>query len=492
MPTSGPGRPTGGAGGATSGGDCEVFHRVVSLCFSDPFMDKVLLVALTLSGTAHAFCGFFVARAEASLINPVTTVVLMREGTRTVLSMENAYVGPPEEFALVVPVPVVLTRENLRVVPAHLFRQLDALTSPRLVEYWEQNPCPTEHGALSGLDLGGSARVRVESKFEFAKYDITILSAADSMGLVQWLRDERYRLPDGAEAMLQPFIQQGLKFFVARVNPSRLTFTGGRATLTPLRMHFDAEQLSLPIRLGLLNAAGPQELIIHVLARGQRFEVANAPNLTIPTNLDLRPEAQAHFPAFYAALLERAFARTPKPVVTEYAWDVSACDPCAGKALSDDDLAALGADVLPVLRNRRTPRAFVVTRLHARFSRETAPDDLILRAAPPISGGREAFPKDGGGLDQGARPASTNTFQARYAIRRPWTGDAGCPTPVWGAWGGRTSGGAVENVDPSGKLIKPRPSADGGARALEESVESAIDAFGVPGQKPFAGLPLPR
>ena len=50
---------------------------------------------------AAAFCGFYVSGADASLFNEATQVVLMRDGTRTVLSMQNDYTGPPEDFALV-------------------------------------------------------------------------------------------------------------------------------------------------------------------------------------------------------------------------------------------------------------------------------------------------------------------------------------------------------------------------------------------------------
>ena len=60
------------------------------------------------SPRAEAFCGFYISGADAKLFNNATQVVLMREGTRTVLSMQNNYEGPPEKFAMVVPVPVVL------------------------------------------------------------------------------------------------------------------------------------------------------------------------------------------------------------------------------------------------------------------------------------------------------------------------------------------------------------------------------------------------
>jgi len=93
---------------------------------------------------AGAFCGFYVGSADQKLFNNATMVVLMREGTRTVLSMQNNYQGPPEDFALVVPVPVVLQKENVKTLPRDLFDKVDALAAPRLVEYWEQDPCPPD------------------------------------------------------------------------------------------------------------------------------------------------------------------------------------------------------------------------------------------------------------------------------------------------------------------------------------------------------------
>jgi hypothetical protein len=85
---------------------------------------------------ARAFCGFYVSGADAPLTNSATQVVLMREGTRTVLSMQNAYQGPPQDFAMVVPVPVVLQKDNVKTLPREVFDRVDRLTAPRLVEYW--------------------------------------------------------------------------------------------------------------------------------------------------------------------------------------------------------------------------------------------------------------------------------------------------------------------------------------------------------------------
>ncbi|HRH00209.1 MAG TPA: DUF2330 domain-containing protein, partial [Polyangiaceae bacterium] len=323
-------------------------------------------LALLTPKPARAFCGFYVAGADAKLVADATEVVLMREGTKTVLSMQNDYKGPPEKFALVIPVPVVLTKESVKVLPREVFDKVDRLGAPRLVEYWEQDPCPSALG-LSGIGEGGGGRgagiglgsvgtlghgsgdlgVRVEAKFAVGEYEVVILSARDAAGLDTWLKQEKYAIPSGAEPFFRPYVASGMKFFVAKVDPAKVRFEGGRATLSPLRFHYDSATFSLPVRLGLINSSGKQDLVVNVLARHQRFEVANYPNATIPTNLDVADATRGRFGEFYAALFDDTLAKTPKAVVTEYAWDAGTCDPCPGPTLDGNDLATLGADVLP-------------------------------------------------------------------------------------------------------------------------------------------------
>ena len=315
-----------------------------------------------LSPDAHAFCGFFVEGAGARLFNDATMVVLMREGERTVLAIENTYAGPPADFAMVVPVPVVLAKENVRTLPPEVFDHVDRLAAPRLVEYWEADPCAPESADddLGGLGLVGTGRggggtgegtiglgVTVEARFAVGEYEVVILSAKDSTGLETWLHAEGYRIPDGAEPLLRPYVAAGSKFFVAKVDIAKVKMDGGRAVLSPLRFHYDTPDFSLPVRLGLINSAGTQDLIVHILSREGRFDVANYDNVTIPTNLDVAEATRGAFGAFYAALFDATLAKSPHAVVTEYAWNADSCDPCPTPALAESDLATLGADVLP-------------------------------------------------------------------------------------------------------------------------------------------------
>jgi hypothetical protein len=434
-----------------------------------PKMKKLsasLLLGLTVaaatllpSGPAEAFCGFYVGGADTKLYNNATQVVLMRDGTRTVLAMQNNYEGPPSGFAMVVPVPVVLQKENVKTLPRELFEKVDQLSAPRLVEYWEQDPCalpqPHYEMALKASQAAPMAdesaereekhKVKVEARFAVGEYDIVILSARDSNGLEGWLREERYAIPAGAEPFLRPYVEGGSKFFVAKVDPKRVRFDGNQAMLSPLRFHYDAEQFSLPVRLGLMNAKDAQDLIVHVLARGQRYEVANLANVAIPTNFDVKDSVRGNFPAFYTSLFDETLRRHPGAVVTEYAWDATTCDPCPGPALDPEDFMSLGEDVMP--SNTRdddeeapAPRGWTLTRLHARYSKDTLGADLFFRAAVPIVGGREFVRDPGGKVEQGAHIDQVNNFQGRYVIRHAWTGPIKCENPRRGIWGGPPGG----------------------------------------------------
>ena len=446
----------------------------------------VLLTALGVAApAANAFCGFYVNGAGGDMFNDATQVVLMRMGTRTVLAMQNNYKGPPEAFALVIPVPTVLQETDVKTLPKDVFGRVDQMGAPRLVEYWERDPCyvepprPKRDGRVESAAMpppsaapgGGGHGVTVEAKFEVGEYQIVILSAKDAAGLDAWLREEKYQIPAGAEPFLRPYVESGMKFFVAKVDPAKVTFVDARAVLSPLRFHYDSDEFNLPIRLGLANSSGTQDLIVSILAPNQRYEVANYANVTIPTNLDVKDAVRTKFGEFCAALFDRTVEKNPGAVVTEYAWAAGTCDPCPGPTLQGSDFATLGADVLAGAPGQIAPYQgwdLVLTRLHARYGK-TVTEDLVFKAAPPIVGGREHVVADGK-LEERSRPDSVNNFQARYAIRHAWTGPITCKNPKRGIWGGPPSGVASDGVKPALDLaFAPR-----GAAKLPELVSQDI------------------
>jgi hypothetical protein len=405
------------------------------------------------------------------LFNDATQVVLMREGSRTVLSMQNNYKGPAEDFAMVVPVPVVLQEENVKTLQSKIFEKVDRLTSPRLVEYWEQDPCPkisdrrayrkrsssaqmdksTEMGAANE---GAPPPVRVEAEFSVGEYDILVLSADEASALDDWLRENRYQIPDGAAPYLQPYIDAGMYFFVAKVDIEKVRFQAETAVLSPLRFDYDSPEFSLPVRLGMINSAGSQDLIVYLLGRGKRYEAANYPNVTIPTNIEVADRVRDGFGSFYSTLFAKTMDKNPRAVVTEYSWNANTCDPCPGPTLTHADYQILGADAMgeSVRRGRRSAGGgWVITRLHTRYAKGKIGQDIVFREAAGIAGGREHI-LSGGRLEEGARKSRVNNFQGRYIIRHNWKGPVQCANPVFGRWGA-----PVARVAPSTNTTKRRP-----------------------------------
>nr|HEX4317697.1 DUF2330 domain-containing protein [Kofleriaceae bacterium] len=445
--------------------------------------------------SASAFCGFYINGAGGEMFNHATQVVLMRVGTRTVLAMENNYQGPPEDFAMVVPVPVVLHEGDVKTLPKEVFDKVDTMSSPRLVEYWERDPCykephydgryemaPPPTMVMSGAapppaDYG----VKVEAQFTVGEYDVAILSATESTGLERYLNDQHYQIPAGAEPLLRPYVEAGSKFFVAKVDPKKVKFEHGQAMLSPLRFDYDSEEFSLPIRLGLANSDGTQDLIVDILAP-QRYEVANYKNVTIPTNLEVKDEVRTRFGEFYAALFDRTVDKNPGAVVTEYAWQASTCDPCPGPTLDASDFQTLGGDVVG---DPSATANLTLTRLHARYGKGGAPDDLVFRQAAGITGGREDSV-----AGNAASPADSNDFQGRYIIRHRWTKPLTCSDPTFGVWGGPWDDVAQQQVAAGQSPGQPQAAkqiafAPRGGISLDSVVAQEVPAVGI------HGVPLP-
>ena len=249
---------------------------------------------------------------------------------------------------------------------------------------------------------------RSKPTYVVGEYDIQILSATQSGGLVTWLKAEGYRLPAGATEVLGSYIRQNLKFFVARVNlteQTRLGFT----YLRPLQVAYESPKFMLPVRLGTVNADGPQDLVVYALTRQGRVETTNYQTVKLPTGMQLPAYVKQEFPAFYRAMFDQQVrAHDMRAVFLEYAWDMGWCDPCAADPLSTSQLRALGvfwldAERDALLRNRGGAADVFVTRLHVRYDAAHFPDDLVFQ-----------------------QTADRSNFQGRYVLQHHWTGTETC------------------------------------------------------------------
>jgi hypothetical protein len=235
------------------------------------------------------------------------------------------------------------------------------------------------------------------------EYDILILSAKESGGLETWLRQNGYRIPAGASRVLGGYLKQGMRFFVARVNLKEQAKLGYQS-LRPLQIAYQSPKFMLPIRLGMVNADGPQELFVFALTRKGRVETTNYRTVRLPSDLEVPLFVKAEFADFYRAMFaEQVEKEEMRSVFLEYAWDMNWCDPCAAEPLSRDELGELGVFWLAGSDDAGGAQDVFLTRLHVRYDAEHFPEDLVFQET-----------------------ADRQSFQGRYVLRHPWQGKATC------------------------------------------------------------------
>ncbi|HMH21894.1 MAG TPA: DUF2330 domain-containing protein [Puia sp.] len=409
------------------------FKKSAMNAFTKKITASIFLVAM-ISHDTMAFCGFYVSKADGTLKNKTSQVILVRDGNRNTITMYNDFKGNFKDFAMVVPVPVVLKKSDIKVVDQQIFKTLNDYSQPRLVEYWDENPCAMREmekslsGRAAGVALNdvvvmgyGAAKrklgVTVEAKYLVGEYDILILSAKESSGLRTWLTENGYKIPAGAEEVLEPYIKSNLKFFVVKVNENEKKKLAGDF-LRPIQISFQSPKFMLPIRLGMANADGDQDMIVYAFTKKGRIECTNYRNVSLPTGKNVPLFVQNNFSGFYSNLFQHQWDKEGRSVaMLEYAWDVSPsqslkCDPCVATAPSRQDLVQAGVKWLSRdwndysdVEDDATDISDHVhfTRLHIRYNRNAFPQDL-----------------------QFEETANTENFQARYVITHPATGDLSC------------------------------------------------------------------
>lgn len=388
-----------------------------------------LVAVLCFAPAAWAFCGFYVAKADTKLYNQASQVIIARDGERTVLTMANDFQGEVKDFAMVVPVPTVLQKEQVRVAEPKIIERLDAFSAARLVEYFDSDPCavtdwvqkvPAPMAAASN-EAAGSARsdrslgVTVEARFNVGEYDIVILSAKESGGLETWLNRNGYKIPRGAKQLLKPYIRSSMKFFVAKVNLDTFEKSGYQS-LRPLQISYQSSKFMLPIRLGMINATKEQDLIVYILSPQGQAEITNYRTVKIPSNTNIPVFVKDEFGEFYKSMFQTVYTKEDRKVAfLEYAWDMSSCDPCSAEPLTSEELKQAGVFWLDgnSVNNAPPPPGFgrpflvnnnvFITRLHIRYTRDKFPEDPMFQ-----------------------QTSNRESFQGRYILQHPFTGELKC------------------------------------------------------------------
>ena len=377
----------------------------------------VALVAITPRADA---CGAYFARQAATatgtlntkLYNRSTRTVYARVGDETTVTMVADYRGDPREFAAVIAVPTVLTREQIRTADAKLVERIDAATAPRFTIRHDPDPCfvppvsafPSRSAPMVGAPAAAAGAIQaapavvVEARYVVGEYDVAILSASESDALVKWLTSQGYQIPSAAEPVLAAYIREGLKFFVAKVALKEGS-SDGYKRLSPLQISYRSAKMWVPLRLSTVVAEGPQDMFVFALTEGANIEAANMPARVLDTLRELPALAGGQFDTFYEAAVAHAHREAKGAVAIVEARQSFRNGEAASRGwrLSPDELAALGIDP------KRGAGPVTLTRLHVRYDRSFT-QDLVLD-----------------------RRSNVQLFTSNFRMHQPYQGDATCP-----------------------------------------------------------------
>jgi hypothetical protein len=320
---------------------------------------------------------------------------------------------------MVIPVPVVPKRNDIKVVDRRIFDLLDAYSGPRLVEYTDASPCrqydyeeaivvktanlrSSREAASAAEDKKReSYKVAIVASYTVGEYDIQILNALQSDGLARWLNDHGYKVPDQAAEMLEPYIKGNMKFFVVKVNLEEQR-ASGTSLLRPIQLSYTSPKFMLPIRLGMANGEGMQDMIIYTFTPKGRVEPVNYRSLRMPTDRNVPVFVKDNFGSFYTSLYKENLRKEGNDnIFLEYAWDLSGqnqmkCDPCASEPPLYNEIREAGVDWLRTGGPTGYSGSLFFTRMHVSYDRSHFPQDLVFQETP-----------------------DRNNFQCRYILNHP-------------------------------------------------------------------------
>ncbi len=341
-------------------------------------------VGLMAPRTADAFCGAYLGSADAPMTNKTSSVVYVREGKRSTITMANDIRGAASSFSILIPSPGVLTADDVKIVEPGVVARIDDYAAPRLVEY----TCDDLHGSSGKdvcacatdalLDIAASvAKDQLPGLLDqldvgFGKYEVGTLAAQTREELDSWAASEGVVVPTGGGDLFEDYIDQGTSFISVKVDLDSVA--SGGLLLKPIQFSYKSDTMSLPIRLGTINGDGVQDVILHVITdKGGPVGISNYPEFQIEGDCMYEEDSLGSFSNFYDDMYSDAWGADAGGAgwAQEYVWAPAGCDPCTGGGpLSKEALEAVGYT--------GDPNTATITRLHVRYDASQVDGDLML------------------------------------------------------------------------------------------------------------------
>lgn len=201
-----------------------------------------------------------------------------RDGTVSAY-VQIQYTGSAPEFSSILPIPEPIGEENLEVPEDAMaaFTELEVSTDPVFVSP-EMPQCAVDlmrtTAIMAAMPEGDS--VRIFSSGEVGPYGFDVVGSEDPDALVNWLRDNNYRVTPDMEPIINLYVQEQFVFLAMRLLPDSEV-----QDVQPIKLTYPSERPMIPLRLTAVAANQDMAVMVWIYA-DQQAKPVNYAELAIP------------------------------------------------------------------------------------------------------------------------------------------------------------------------------------------------------------------
>ena len=223
-----------------------------------------------------AACGCFAApNPSVPVVQAGEKILFVQEGTNVIAHIQIQYEGEAEEFGWLIPMPSI---PDFRLSTEELFAELENATNPTFLYNQVFEACAQADSGGFGCGGDDDSAAAFEGiptpatppqspdpvlvrESTAGPFDFAIVRADNKEPMLQWLRDNRYLVPEGGEDLLDPYIRSGA-FFLA------LKLTSGQSAgdLQPIVIEYEADVPMIPLILTRLGAVQDMGVLVWLLS----------------------------------------------------------------------------------------------------------------------------------------------------------------------------------------------------------------------------------
>jgi hypothetical protein len=238
---------------------------------------------------------WFATGLAGAMASPAQRAAVIRlTGGREMMIVQPTYRGPGRNFAWIVPVPGLPPTGDIQTVSPRLLDYLLEEVDPVIVKRVHEVSEPERghpgfrHTLAAGKKpLAAPAQVTVHDLLDVGKYRVAVLSATGGTVLQQWLRQNGYGVPQGADQVLGQYVGQGWYFVALKLRAPDAAPEVMTADLEPLALCFPAAKLVYPLTITRLSAA-PMLALRLLVVDDQPVSCSGLP-MKVPEQVSLPP-----------------------------------------------------------------------------------------------------------------------------------------------------------------------------------------------------------